>query len=235
MGIIYRLAEKYIIWLSPREPGDWELLWRLEKLRRVRAVSVPYKSASFPEYSQYLISKLHNQKLNLFIFNLQILHRTVATAFLATTDSWHTEPGGLYRLGRIYSNERFTRVWTINEFLLARHSSYRIDKGQCSIKAIDSSFHAVKHIIREKTGQIFDTRHNLQLWLCMDPTNAVLILVYNFIQFVLLVAASNARDARDKVHGMAALINHPDYDRVSLWMLTTQCLRRKYTSHFQDV
>lgn len=130
------------------------------------------------------------------------------------TSSWTApilSPTETERIFRLLSNPWFTRMWTIQEFLLSKSSVFRLGDVKCSSDDLLTYYHMGKNLVKRTDLEHFRMRNIL---LDFVPSVASEYFL-DFINLVInLVVLNNSTDPRDKVYGILAYLkrNCPDLE-----------------------
>ncbi|KAK5661144.1 hypothetical protein OQA88_11035 [Cercophora sp. LCS_1] len=185
MADIYRCAVGTILWLGP--DSDPELSGVLGRAARyggaVQQLRRTFRSIR-PDTS-YWSSQRHS---TIYILN-------------------DTENA---RIHRLCQDRWFSRIWTVQEFLVSKTAVFRMGGVECPAISLSSYYHMGGSIVSRTDLEHYTLRNSL-LDFRLDREETF----YEFLHLVIkLCALNDATDARDKVYGIFSYLTSqfPDFD-----------------------
>ncbi|KFA52453.1 hypothetical protein S40293_08841 [Stachybotrys chartarum IBT 40293] len=184
MGDIYHGATRAILWLGPG--GDPDLA---KVLRHAARYGHAYNCASD------LWKRLRKRKGG---ENLQSSWSFSILCDKATQES--------ERIAELCSREWFSRIWTIQEFLLAKSAVFMLGEQECPALPLYIYYHLGQNLVKRVDLEHFRARNALsQNTMDLDTVSGF----RNFMNVVVqLVAQNNVSDPRDKIFGMQAFLRN---------------------------
>ncbi|KAH7161701.1 heterokaryon incompatibility protein-domain-containing protein, partial [Dactylonectria macrodidyma] len=192
MGDIYRCASTSILWLGPA--NDPKLSAALRHAARYGAAGQGVRQAfrtvrpskSSGEYETQWEARI----ICKYMWNLYCVSRFSESE----------------RIAALCTNEWFSRMWTIQEFLLSKSAVFLMGKTKCPALALYTYYRFGKDLVKRTDLEHYRMRNSL---LALSPISVEGDAFKNFMFMLIQLAGLNkATDARDKVYGMIAFLEH---------------------------